>query len=200
MLLRQPVIYLFTEGISSVQPRFVHPVIVQLVNDSPYSSSNSLSLLPSEPKIMHGRDSEIAHILKAFIGDTPRIAILGAGGMGKTSLARAILHHSELTARYDQHRFFVACDSISTSLELAGLIGSHLGMKTGRDLTGPVLRHFSRGTPCLLILDNLETAWEPKDSREGTEKLLSLLTDIPHLALVVSLTSGVFLHRQTNLC
>jgi hypothetical protein len=36
------------------------------------------------------------------------------------------------------------------------------------------------------MLDNLETVWEPMDSRGGVEELLSLLTDIPQLALMVS--------------
>jgi hypothetical protein len=51
-----------------------------------YSSSNSISMLPSEPKIFHGRDSELSDILHLFSQGTPRIAILGAGGMGKTNL------------------------------------------------------------------------------------------------------------------
>lgn len=80
-------------------------------------------MLPSEPQIFHGRESELSDILKAFASETPRIAILGAGGMGKTSLARAVLHHSQITARYGQHRFFVACDSASTKVELMALVG-----------------------------------------------------------------------------
>jgi Cdc6-like AAA superfamily ATPase len=54
-------------------------------------SSNSISMLPAEPKIFHGRNSELSDILHLFSQGTPRIAILGAGGMGKTSLARAVI-------------------------------------------------------------------------------------------------------------
>ena len=106
--------------------------------------------------------------------------------MGKTSLAKAVLHHPELTSRYGQHRLFVPCDSVSTSVQLAGLIGAHLGLKPGQDLTGPVIRHFSDGPPTLLILDNLETIWEPAESRADVEKFLCHLTDVEHLALIVS--------------
>jgi Cdc6-like AAA superfamily ATPase len=142
-------------------------------------------MLPSEPKIFHGRDSELSDILHLFSRGTPRIAILGAGGMGKTSVARAVLHHTEITERYNQHRFFVACDSAVTQVELAALIGAHVGLKPGKDLTRPVIQYFSSSSDCLLILDNLETLWEPVESRGKVEEFLSLLTGVAHLALVV---------------
>ncbi|KAJ7448542.1 hypothetical protein FB451DRAFT_1288752 [Mycena latifolia] len=89
-------------------------------------SSNSLSLLPSEPKIFHGRDSEVSAIIQTLRQAAPRIAILGAGGMGKTSLARAVLHHPKTTAQYAQNQFFVACDTTTNSVQLAALIGHML--------------------------------------------------------------------------
>ncbi|KAJ7715241.1 hypothetical protein B0H16DRAFT_1701747 [Mycena metata] len=150
-------------------------------------SSNSFSLLPSEPKIFYGRDSELKHIMKVLSQDAPRIAILGGGGMGKTSLARAALHHTDTCAKFE-HRFFVSAEAATTAVELAALIGLHLGLEPGKDITKPVVQYFAWQTGlCLLILDNLETPWEPIQSRAGLENFLSLLADVEHLALIITM-------------
>ncbi|KAJ7933214.1 hypothetical protein B0H13DRAFT_1592454 [Mycena leptocephala] len=144
-------------------------------------------MLPSEPKIFHGRESELSDILHLFIQESPRVAILGAGGIDKTSLARAVIHHTDIAVRYEQQRFFVGCDSAASQVELAALIGVHLGLKPGEDLTHPVIQHFFSSAQSLLILDNLETLWEPTESRASIEEFLSLLTGVDHLALVITM-------------
>jgi hypothetical protein len=53
-------------------------------------------------------------------------------------------------------------------------------------LTQSVVQYFSKKSPCLLILDNLDTAWEPIQARDAVEEFLSLLTEVSHLALIVS--------------
>jgi Cdc6-like AAA superfamily ATPase len=143
-------------------------------------------MLPSEPKIFHGRESEVSDILDLLKAKTPRIAILGAGGMGKSSIARVLLHHPAITATYQQNRFFIGCGSTTTKLELVSLIGTHIGLKLGKDPIQEVLKHLSNNPPSLLILDELEMLWESAESRGDIEELLSLLTDINHLALMVS--------------
>ncbi|KAJ7458627.1 hypothetical protein FB451DRAFT_1372295 [Mycena latifolia] len=152
---------------------------------TPQDSSNSLSMLPAKPKIFYGRELELADILSTLAEKSARIAILGAGGMGKTSLAKAVIH-SEIAVAYCS-RLFIVADSVHSSIELAALIGSHVGLKPGKDLRKPVVQYFSKGTSCILVLDNLETSWEPPDSRAGIEEFLSLLTDIPHLVLIVTM-------------
>ncbi|KAJ7090963.1 hypothetical protein C8R43DRAFT_908340, partial [Mycena crocata] len=149
--------------------------------------------LPSAPKIFHGRECQLSHIVNLFQDETPRIAILGPGGIGKTSLARAVLHNPEVVQKFDQQRFFVACDSASTKVELVSLIGAHLGLKAEKNLTRGIMYFFSSNPTCLLILDNLETVWEPVETRREIEELLSLLTDIQHLALIVSSSHSVLL-------
>ncbi|KAJ7749396.1 hypothetical protein B0H16DRAFT_873438 [Mycena metata] len=122
-----------------------------------------------------------------FRESTPKIAISGAGGMGKTSLAQTVLHHEEIVNKYQGNRLFVACDTAVNKVELAGLIGAHLGMKPGQDLTRAVLHCLAEGAPTLLILDNLETVWEPAQTRKEIEEFLSLLTDITSLALIITM-------------
>ncbi|KAJ6542144.1 hypothetical protein DFH09DRAFT_1392762 [Mycena vulgaris] len=167
-----------------------HQEVLDLIDDfsdgatSDKGSLTSISMLPSEPKIFHGRESELSDILTLFMQETLRIAMLGAGGMGKTSLARAVLHHPTVTGKYAQHRFFVACDSTSSTDELAILIGAHVGMKPKKDLAKVILHHFTTNPACLLVLDNLETLWESTKIRRDIEEFLSLLTDVKHLALI----------------
>ncbi|KAJ6473009.1 P-loop containing nucleoside triphosphate hydrolase protein, partial [Mycena sanguinolenta] len=140
---------------------------------------------PARPQIFHGHDSELTQIVQMLAQQCAKIAILGPGGIGKTNLARAAFHHSLITAKYE-HRFFVSCESATTSVELAGVIGAHLELKPVKDLTKAVLRFLAKKSTCLLVLDNLETTWEPLESQGSTEDLLSSLTNIPHLALIIT--------------
>ncbi|KAJ6602044.1 hypothetical protein DFH09DRAFT_1270824 [Mycena vulgaris] len=85
------------------------------------------------------------------------------------------------------HRFFVSCDTASTKDELVTLIGAHLGLKPKKDLAKVILHHFATNPTCLLVLDNLETLWELTEIRGDIEELLSLLTDIKHLGLIITM-------------
>ncbi|KAJ7142081.1 hypothetical protein C8R43DRAFT_1199999 [Mycena crocata] len=149
------------------------------------NSSISFSLLPGEPKIFHGRQAELKKIVEMLVKGSARIPILGPGGIGKTCLATAALHHPAL-ASY-AHRFFVSADSATTSLELAALIAANLELKAEKDSTQSIIHCLSNRSASLLILDNLETAWEPAQSRPAVEEFLSLLTQIPHLSLIITM-------------
>lgn len=142
-------------------------------------------MLPAKPKIFHGRETELKQVLDTLNRPLPRIAILGAGGIGKTS-AKMALHHPDSIAKYQNNRFFASCDSVGTNIDLASLIASHLGLNLGSgNIIKLVVQNLSSKPACLLVLDNLESAWEAPESRGDVEEFLSLLTDLPHLALVV---------------
>ncbi|KAJ7258335.1 P-loop containing nucleoside triphosphate hydrolase protein, partial [Mycena rebaudengoi] len=150
------------------------------------NSSGSFSLLPASPKIFHGRESELKDVVNVLLQNSARVAILGTGGMGKTSLATAALHDPQVEAKYS-HRYFVPCHSSPTCTELAATIADHIGLEKGSNMTKKIAHYFAHAPPSLLVLDNLETTWETLSSRFEVEEFLSLLTDVPHLGLMITL-------------
>ncbi|KAJ7210998.1 P-loop containing nucleoside triphosphate hydrolase protein, partial [Mycena rebaudengoi] len=150
------------------------------------NSSGSFGLLPPCPQIFNGRESELQDVVNILIQDSAHIAILGAGGMGKTSLATAALHNPQVEAKYS-HRYFVPCHSSPTCTELAVTIADHIGLEKGSNMAKKVAHYFVHAPPSLLVLDNLETPWEPLSAHSEVEEFLSLLTDAPHLGLMITL-------------
>ncbi|KAJ7286278.1 P-loop containing nucleoside triphosphate hydrolase protein, partial [Mycena rebaudengoi] len=150
------------------------------------NSSGSFGLLPPCPQIFNGRESELQDVVNILIQDSAHIAILGAGGMGKTSLATAALHNPQVEAKYS-HRYFIPCHSSLTCTELASTIADHIGLEKGSNMAKKVAHYFVHAPPSLLVLDNLETPWEPLSSRSEVEEFLSLLTDAPQLGLMITL-------------
>jgi hypothetical protein len=142
-------------------------------------------MLPPSPQIFHGRDSELHDTIKILLQDSARIAILGTGGIGKTSLATAALHDSQVEAKYPC-RYFVPCHSSSTCAQLVSTVADHVGVEKGSNLAQKIILHLTHGPPSLMVLDNLETPWESVSSQTEVEEFLSLLTDVAHLGLLVS--------------
>ncbi|KAJ7831321.1 hypothetical protein B0H14DRAFT_2515376 [Mycena olivaceomarginata] len=150
------------------------------------SSSGSFSLLPASPQIFHGRESELQDLMNTLLAEPARVAILGPGGMGKTSLAVAALHSPKVVDKYPT-RHFIPCDSAQTNDALVATIASNLGLEVSQGSARHIIHHLTKGSSCLLILDNFETPWEPEDGRATVEEFLALLADIPHVGLLITM-------------
>ncbi|KAJ7091777.1 hypothetical protein C8R44DRAFT_860986 [Mycena epipterygia] len=133
-----------------------------IARSSSNASSSSFSLLPASPKIFHGRECHLEELVDILMADPARVAVLGPGGMGKTTLEMAALHHPKVAHKY-QTRYFISCESVHTRDSFVAII------------------------PCLMILDNFETLWEAPKGRERVEAFLALLADIPHVALLLTM-------------
>ncbi|KAJ7244222.1 hypothetical protein C8J57DRAFT_1525080 [Mycena rebaudengoi] len=107
-------------------------------------------------------------------------------GHGKTSLATAAPHNPQVEAKYS-HRYFVPCHLSPTFTELTVTITDHIGLEKGPNMAKKVAHYFAHAPPSLLVLDNLETPWEAPSARSEVEEFLSLLTDVPHLGLMITL-------------
>ncbi|KAK7053510.1 NB-ARC domain-containing protein [Favolaschia claudopus] len=149
-------------------------------------SSGSLSLLPASPKLFHGREAEFDLLVSTLLSDNPRAVILGPGGIGKTTLAMALLHFPAILEKYN-NQHFISCESSSTCSEMITTLGLHLQLEPSRQLQRMVIRHLQQCESSLIVLDNLETPWEGPESRGEVEELLSSLADIPGVGLLVTM-------------
>ncbi|KAJ7586745.1 P-loop containing nucleoside triphosphate hydrolase protein, partial [Mycena floridula] len=145
--------------------------------------------LPPAPKILHGRQNELNHVINALCQhDTARVAILGPGGIGKTSLAQAILHNPMIVAKYGGQLYWITCDSSESANDLIIVIATYFGVETTSNRIHAILRYLeAMSTPILLVLDNLETLWEQPSKRPEVEELLSHLTGIENLSSVITM-------------
>ncbi|EJD51990.1 hypothetical protein AURDEDRAFT_181557 [Auricularia subglabra TFB-10046 SS5] len=147
--------------------------------------------LPPHPQLLFGRDDELRSVVGLLTpagGDSARVCILGAPGIGKTSCALAVAHHPAVTVRYAERRIFIACDSAPDHDSLLALIGSTLGIKASSSavLRKAVLKWLGEART-LLVLDNFETTWDHAVLRSSVEELLTALSGVHQLSLLVTL-------------
>lgn len=131
-----------------------------------------------------GREALTKQLVERLLASPPRpTTVLGAPGIGKSTLTLAALHAPEVQRHYDPHRYFIRLDGVSTASGLNSKLAQALGLPPGPDLPARMATFFG-GKPALLILDNAETPWEA-EPRE-TEALLTELASLPRLALLLS--------------
>ncbi|KAJ7689934.1 hypothetical protein B0H17DRAFT_1180043 [Mycena rosella] len=161
-------------------------------------SSSTLSLIPGSPKIFYGREQEVRNVVGALKASIPaRVAVLGAGGMGKTTLALAVMHDFDVVSAFGAQRFFIPLYGACSATDMIGKIAAYFGVQDEGRPHKSVLRHLSAiATPILLVLDNMEDCWEPLIGRDKVEKFLALLTDVPNLHLMVTMRGA---ERPTNI-
>ena len=115
---------------------------------------------PPAPRNFVGRDELMERAISLINAGTP-IALIGPGGIGKTSMALALLDDNRIKNKFGANRRFLRCNEVQSHIHflrrLSEVTGA--GIDNITDLTA--IRPFFTSTNTMIVLDNAETILDP---------------------------------------
>ena len=148
---------------------------------------------PTTPQIFFGHDVELMQIvdmITANVGSHPsRIAILGPGGYGKTTLAHAVLTAEVIRENFGDAIYFIPCESVTSSGALLNELGKTLGvLEGGTNTLWSRIQAILTSKDSIICFDNFESPWDQNaETKHSVEALLSRVTETPHVTVLITM-------------
>ncbi|KAJ7585583.1 hypothetical protein C8J56DRAFT_1165930 [Mycena floridula] len=182
-----------------------------------FLSHNTVNIYPPAPRpsnlschgrgympastFLFGRDSDVDFIVNQLIWqqETPeskraRFAILGTGGMGKTSVAVKVVQDARLLECYPKHyqAWFPCVQATSFALLLDTVLSALDLPSDTKNMLNAILGELqSLDKPMILLFDNFETPWNAPGARAEVSQFLRDIDAIPHVAIFVTMRAKI---------
>ncbi|KAF9806876.1 hypothetical protein IEO21_08498 [Rhodonia placenta] len=172
-------------GVNAIQESIGKPI--STMPHALTDSSTRRPKFPPKPSLFIGRQEQRETLAKAVLSRRSTI-VLGAGGIGKTTVVTQALHDTQILSQFPS-RYFVSCEDIITLDGLHHGIANALGIPAelrNEQLPTRVLHELGQ-RPSVLFLDNFETLFDVAAVRRAVETELEAYAGVDRLALVVTM-------------
>ncbi|KAJ7578826.1 hypothetical protein C8J56DRAFT_1170115 [Mycena floridula] len=173
--------------------------------------------MPAANEKLFGRDPEIEKIVKILTAkssstkskrarvaqifrrkpallDSKHLALLGAGGQGKTATALKVMAHPAMKQFYSrENSLWVPCDEATSPEMFLHILYNSLAITVDTHNTlEDILNELQKTSkPIILLLDNFETPWNAPEARGTMARILQDIAQFPHVALFVTMRATV---------
>lgn len=158
---------------------------------------------PPMSSIFHGRQDLVDHLASKITNNKGKqralVSLLGPGGIGKTSIALAVMEHPSVVKHFgNENRFWVPCVKAESVPHFLDTLyhSLHIRRKTGNtwndilfELEPPPSRPELQPLR-VLLLDNFETPWNLRGVRGEVEKILLDLAKVPGLSILMTMRAN----------
>ncbi|KAJ7578852.1 hypothetical protein C8J56DRAFT_1170134 [Mycena floridula] len=122
------------------------------------------------------------------------LALLGAGGQGKTATALKVMAHPAMKQFYSRkNSLWVPCDEATSPEMFLHILYNSLAITVDTHNTlEDILNELQKTSkPIILLLDNFETPWNAPEARGTMARILQDIAQFPHVALLVTMRATV---------
>ncbi|KAF7333367.1 hypothetical protein MVEN_02352300 [Mycena venus] len=172
--------------------------IEKTVNDinRPHTAPTTLTRqdMPPGRELFYGRQLFVDDITSLLSKEAAsRVCITGPGGMGKTSLALAVMESAVVNQIFRrEHQFWVPCVEAKSADLFRRILYNQLRITAeSYDTLEPLIRELGASKDRrILLLDNFESTWLSGLDQDKVGDILARLTKLPHITLLVTMTSA----------
>ncbi|KAH7918020.1 hypothetical protein BV22DRAFT_920482 [Leucogyrophana mollusca] len=129
---------------------------------------------PGRPSMFFGRDDLVRDAVESL--SFQHVVLVGPGGIGKSTIAKAILNEDSIVAKFQDFRFFVRFDNIDASQitldTFIQRIADVLGVKSARL---SAIKTSLAANNVLIVLDNAETF---QDATSGSDRIAEAIDEL----------------------